>query len=104
MAVSARRDGSNLLRAGADARTQFDRLLGELRPRLHRFCARMTGSVIDGEDIVQEAMLKALELLSGAEAIDNVEAWVFRIAHNAALDFLAAEPASSPVSPARVWT
>jgi RNA polymerase sigma-70 factor (ECF subfamily) len=88
MAVSARPDGSDLLRAAADSRAQFDRLLGELRPRLHRFCARMTGSVIDGEDIVQEAMLKALESLSGAEAIDNVEAWVFRIAHNAALDFL----------------
>jgi RNA polymerase sigma-70 factor, ECF subfamily len=88
MAVSARPDGLDQLRAGADGRAQFDRLLGELRPRLHRFCARMTGSVIDGEDIVQEAMLKALESLSGAEAIDNVEAWVFRIAHNAALDFL----------------
>ena len=88
MAVSARPDGLDQLRAGADGRAQFDRLLGALRPRLHRFCARMTGSVIDGEDIVQEAMLKALESLSGAEAIDNVEAWVFRIAHNAALDFL----------------
>ena len=88
MAVSARPDGPDQLRAAADARAQFDRLLGELRPRLHRFCARMTGSVIDGEDIVQEAMLKALESLSGAEAIDNAEAWVFRIAHNAALDFL----------------
>ena len=72
----------------ADARAQFERLLGELRPRLHRFCARMTGSVIDGEDIVQEAMLKALESLSEAEAIGNSEAWVFRIAHNTALDFL----------------
>ena len=72
----------------ADARAQFERLLGELRPRLHRFCARMTGSVIDGEDIVQEAMLKALESLSESEAIDNPEAWVFRIAHNTALDFL----------------
>jgi len=72
----------------ADARAQFDRLLGELRPRLHRFCARMTGSVIDGEDIVQEAMLKALESLSETEAIDNPEAWILRIAHNAALDFL----------------
>jgi RNA polymerase sigma-70 factor (ECF subfamily) len=69
-------------------RAQFERLLGELRPRLHRFCARMTGSVIDGEDIVQEAMLKALESLSEAEAIDNPEAWIFRIAHNTALDFL----------------
>ena len=71
-----------------DARSQFNRLLGELRPRLHRFCARMSGSVIDGEDIVQEAMLKALESVSEPEAIDNLEAWVFRIAHNAALDFL----------------
>ncbi len=89
MAVSARPDGSDLLpRGGRIPRAQFDRLLGELRPRLHRFCARMTGSVIDGEDIVQEAMLKALESLSEVEAIDNVEAWVFRIAHNAALDFL----------------
>lgn len=71
-----------------DARPQIERLLGELRPRLHRFCARMTGSVIDGEDIVQEVMLKALGSLSKTEAIDNPEAWLFRIAHNAALDFL----------------
>jgi RNA polymerase sigma-70 factor, ECF subfamily len=88
MAVSARSYGQDQPPAAADSRAQFDRLLGELRPRLHRFCARMTGSVIDGEDIVQEAMLKALESLSWVEAIDNVEAWLFRIAHNAALDFL----------------
>ena len=39
----------------------FERLLGELRPKLHRYCARMTGSVIDGEDVVQEALVKAIE-------------------------------------------
>ena len=38
---------------GNPARDAFDRLLGELRPKLHRYCARMAGSVIDGEDIVQ---------------------------------------------------
>jgi RNA polymerase sigma-70 factor (ECF subfamily) len=48
----------------------------------------MTGSVIDGEDIVQEAMLKALESFSETETIDSIEAWVFRITHNTALDFL----------------
>jgi RNA polymerase sigma-70 factor (ECF subfamily) len=87
MTVSARPDGSGHPRQ-AETRAQLDRLLGELRPRLHRFCARMTGSVIDGEDIVQEAMLKALESLSETETIDNAEAWMFRIAHNTALDFL----------------
>ena len=35
--------------------------ISTLRPALHRYCARMTGSVIDGEDIVQEALLKAVE-------------------------------------------
>jgi RNA polymerase sigma-70 factor (ECF subfamily) len=62
--------------------------LAAMRPRLHRYCARMTGSVIDGEDVVQDAMIKALEAFSRAGEIANVEAWVFRIAHNCALDLL----------------
>src|SRR5258708_4026226 len=69
-------------------RAAFERLLGELRPKLHRYCARMTGSVIDGEDVVQEAVLKAIEALDEAGALANPEGWLFRIAHNAALDFL----------------
>jgi RNA polymerase sigma-70 factor, ECF subfamily len=69
-------------------RQRFDRLLGELRPKLHRYCGRMTGSVIDGEDVVQEALLKAVQAYGHAAPIDDIEAWLFRIAHNAALDFL----------------
>src|SRR5437667_2411231 len=70
------------------SREEFDRRLAELRPRLHRYCARMTGSVIDGEDVVQEALLKALEAFAATSAIAHPEGWLFRIAHNAALDFL----------------
>jgi RNA polymerase sigma-70 factor, ECF subfamily len=70
------------------ARAAFDRLLGELRPKLHRYCARMTGSVIDGEDAVQEALVKAIEAYPSFAAVDNPEAWLFRIAHNATLDLL----------------
>jgi RNA polymerase sigma-70 factor, ECF subfamily len=69
-------------------RAAFDRLLGELRPKLHRYCARMTGSVIDGEDVVQETMIKALEAFPSAGIVIRPEGWLFRIAHNAALDFL----------------
>ena len=47
--------------AGDESRADFERLIGELRPKLHRYCARMTGSVIDGEDVVQEALAKAVE-------------------------------------------
>ena len=72
----------------AEARAAFDRLLGELRPKLHRYCARMTGSVIDGEDVVQEALIKAIEASPDMGSIAQPEAWLFRTAHNAALDFL----------------
>src|ERR1700693_5623826 len=71
-----------------DVRDQFEQLVGELQPKLHRYCARMTGSAVDGEDIVQDAMIKALAALPDAGVIGNAEAWLFRIAHNTALDFL----------------
>ena len=71
-----------------EARAAFDRLLSELRPKLHRYCARMTGSVIDGEDVVQEALIKVMEALPDMGSIAHPEGWLFRIAHNAALDFL----------------
>jgi RNA polymerase sigma-70 factor (ECF subfamily) len=71
-----------------DPRDQFERLVGEFRPKLHRYCARMTGSAVDGEDIVQDAVIKALGALPSVGVIDNPEGWLFRIAHNTALDFL----------------
>src|SRR5262245_41062213 len=71
-----------------DPQAGFDRLLAELRPRLHRYCARMTGSVIDGEDVLQEALAKAIEAYPRAGPISNPEGWLFRVTHNAALDFL----------------
>jgi RNA polymerase sigma-70 factor, ECF subfamily len=72
----------------SEARAALDRLLAELRPKLHRYCARMTGSVVDGEDVVQEALVKAIEALPETPSIAHPEGWLFRIAHNAALDFL----------------
>lgn len=63
-------------------------LLAATRPRLHRYCARMVGSVIDGEDVLQDALTKAMEAAPRAGPIGNPEGWLFRIAHNTALDFL----------------
>jgi RNA polymerase sigma-70 factor, ECF subfamily len=73
--------------ASADA-AGLDRLLVEMRPRLHRYCARMVGSVIDGEDVLQDALIKAVESFPSAGGIGNLQGWLFRIAHNTALDFL----------------
>lgn len=62
--------------------------LVRIRPKLHRYCARMTGSVIDGEDVLQDAMVKAITAVQHGERVEQPERWMFRIAHNAALDFL----------------
>jgi RNA polymerase sigma factor (sigma-70 family) len=72
----------------ADAREQFLALVEGVRPELHRYCARLTGSVVEGEDIVQEALAKAFYALSLSADVPPLRPWLFRIAHNAALDFL----------------
>jgi RNA polymerase sigma-70 factor (ECF subfamily) len=70
--------------AGAHPMRAID--LDQLRPKLHRYCSRMVGSVLDGEDVVQEALLRALESPMPDRPIDNPEGWLFRIAHNLAID------------------
>jgi RNA polymerase sigma factor (sigma-70 family) len=82
-----------------------------LRPELHRYCARLMGSVIDGEDVVQDTLVRALVALQELEEMPPLRPWLFRIAHNRALDLLrgravrmaepidAASDVADPVSP-----
>src|SRR5207244_9377378 len=55
----------------------IERLLAAMRPRLHRYCARMVGSVIDGEDVLQDALIKAVEAHAAAGNVGNPEGWLF---------------------------
>lgn len=71
-----------------DVAHDFEKLLGEMRPKLHRYCARMTGSAVDGEDVVQETLAKAHAARASFGGLDNPQAWLYRIAHNTSLDFL----------------
>jgi RNA polymerase sigma-70 factor (ECF subfamily) len=68
----------------ASAVAEIDGLLAAMRPKLHRYCARMVGSVIDGEDVLQDALIRAVESFAYAGPIGNYEGWVFKIAHNTA--------------------
>jgi len=63
-------------------------LAGELRPELHRYCARLMGSVIEGEDVVQDTFARAFVALDDLQEDPPLRAWLFRIAHNRALDLL----------------
>lgn len=73
----------------------------------------MTGSTLDGEDVVQDALFDAYRRLDAYDESRPIGPWLFRIAHNRCIDFLrrrdvraqaeetAAEPAiAEPVEPA----
>jgi len=67
----------------------FEARLIAMRPRLHRYCARMTGSAVHGEDVLQDTLVKALRARAeGGAEVENLEGWLYRIAHNTSLDFL----------------
>ncbi len=68
--------------------SEFEAALAHLRPELHRYLARMSGSVIDGEDLVQETLLKASRAISAGIGITNLRSWLFSIAHNTAMNFI----------------
>lgn len=66
----------------------FLQTLTHLRPLLHRYCARMTGSVLDGEDVMQEALFEAYRKLDQLDDPGALRPWLFRIAHHRCLDFI----------------
>src|SRR6185503_4576654 len=84
--------------SSTERHAQLMALAGKLRSELHRYCARLVGSVIEGEDVVQDTFARAFAALDELQEVPPLRAWLFRIAHNRALDLLrsrairAAEP------------
>ena len=68
-------------------RAELEALIADIRPELLRYCARLSGSFVDGEDIVQDTLVKAYDALEGA-GVARLRPWLFRIAHNQAIDHL----------------
>jgi RNA polymerase sigma-70 factor (ECF subfamily) len=71
-----------------EERIRFLDMVAGVRAELHRYCARMVGSAADGEDVVQDALARAYYELAGLREMPAMRAWLFRIAHNRALDWL----------------
>ena len=66
----------------------FLETISHMRPQLHRYCARMVGSVLDGEDVAQDALFQAYRKLELFDDTKPLGPWLFRIAHNQCVDFL----------------
>jgi RNA polymerase sigma-70 factor (ECF subfamily) len=82
---------TDLDRLAADldqGRERFLELVADVRPDLHRYCARMTGSIAAGEDVVQETLAHAYYALPEIHALPPLRSWLFQIAHRRCIDYL----------------
>jgi RNA polymerase sigma-70 factor (ECF subfamily) len=70
----------------------FRRLVEPHRPGLRTHCDRMLGSLDDGEDALQDALLRAWRGLCRFEGRSSLRNWLYRIATNASLDARARRP------------
>lgn len=69
-----------------DTRTGQD--LIEHIQALRRFATALVGNAADADDLVQEALKRALVYLDGERQIDNLRAYLFTILHNVRIDAL----------------
>lgn len=91
-------DDEALRKALREGHTRFAEKVAAIRPLLHRYCARMTGSVLDGEDLVQEALAQAFYGLSLSKEEIQLDRWLFTIAHHKCVDFLRARKTTTDVA------
>jgi RNA polymerase sigma-70 factor (ECF subfamily) len=77
-----------LSRARAGDQDAFRELVEPHRGELQAHCYRITGSVQDAEDMVQETLLAAWRGLEGFQERSSVRAWLYRIATSRCLNAL----------------
>lgn len=82
------------------AAQDFEQQTSHLRAELLAHCYRMTGSLTDAEDAVQETYLRAWKSFGSFEGRSSVRTWMYKVATNTCLSSLTA--ASRRVLPAQL--
>ena len=88
----AREARGALLRARRGDRKAFGKLTEPYRRELIAYCYRLTGTLTEAEDMVQEAFLRAFRALDSFEGRASLRAWLYRIAHNLCLNHVQRRP------------
>jgi RNA polymerase sigma factor (sigma-70 family) len=72
---------------GGDERA-FAAIFHRYHQPLYRFCLAIVGSPEDAQDALQNTMVKVMRALPGEDRTIDLKPWLYRIAHNEAIDLL----------------
>lgn len=67
-------------------KSEFNVAFEAFRPQLRSYVLRITASVLDTDDILQDTWLKAMEKLDTFKGESSIKTWVFAIASNLTRD------------------
>jgi RNA polymerase sigma factor (sigma-70 family) len=105
----ARLAGASLMRLQSDDRlaelavdgheAAFAAIVDRYRTPLLRYCAGIVGAD-RAEDAVQQALISAHDALTRTDEVRHLRSWLYRIAHNTALNVLRAVRDDVPLDPA----
>jgi RNA polymerase sigma-70 factor (ECF subfamily) len=70
----------------AGSQPAFEQIVRRYQRPLINLIARMTGDPAGAEDLAQETFVKAFRNLAAFDPTRRFSSWIFRIAHNTALD------------------
>jgi len=70
----------------SDLEEKVTEIFGLWRESVCRYLLGITGDPAEAEDLAQEVFLRLYSYLQRGQDIENVRAWIFRVAHNLAID------------------
>lgn len=104
--VSAVDFGADIFRAGnasLSIEEKVKQYFEQLREPVFRYLVATFGEVSQAEEIMQESFLRLYSSLNDGQNIQNVKAWVFRVAHNLAINQIKSRQFIQPLEE-EAWT
>lgn len=77
----------------------FERRVAPFRKELLAHCYRMTGSLSDAEDALQDSLLRAWRGIAGFEGRSSLRTWLYRVTTHACFDLISGRRAERRAGP-----
>jgi RNA polymerase sigma-70 factor (ECF subfamily) len=81
---------------------KITQLYEQWRDSLYRYLILVMGDFAEAEEITQEAFLQLYRCLPKGQEIENVRSWIFRVAHNRAINQMACRKRLTSLNP-EMW-